>query len=138
MKAASVKQEPRAHGKFLIPLLCGIIAAFIVSIIVLALLSMVFTMRDMPQTSVIPLSYVAYGLGALAGGLLTARLYGNRGLVSGALTGLLFFIVIYITGAAMHNLGAGGLAFVKLALSIFSGGLGGIIGVNAGRKKRSR
>lgn len=137
MKAQGVAKEPGAAGRVIMPLLFGIVAGFIVSILLLCLLSMILAVKDVPHASIVPLSFVAYAGGAFTGGFLAARLYRSKGMLLGAFSGLVFFLVLYITGAALHELGIGTLALVKLILSILCGCVGGIAAVNI-RRKHSR
>lgn len=138
MKAVNAKQEPGERGKFILPLIFGTVGGFVVCILALCLIAVIYTSRDFQQSAAVPLSCIAYGIGALFGGFLTAKKLGTRGLASGALTGLIFFVALYIIGAVMHMLGNGGLAFIKLFLSLLCGAVGGIIGVNNSHKRIRR
>lgn len=137
MRTQGAVGEPNAFVRVVLPLLFGIVAGFVVSILLLGLLSMALAFKDLPHASVVPLSFIAYGGGALTAGFVAARLFKSKGMVLGALSGLLFFLALYITGATMHELGVGTLALIKLVVSILFGCIGGICAVNI-RQKRNR
>jgi putative membrane protein (TIGR04086 family) len=135
LRESQVKQE---HGRvvlFLKPVVFGVIGSFIISIVLLGVISFVFTVQDIPQSAIMPLVFFAICGGAFVGGFFSSHLFKNKGLAIGALTGLLFFLILYITGVSMHQINVGSLAVLKLVLSIVFGALGGIVGVNTLSKR---
>lgn len=136
MKAVTAKPEPGGRKRVFVSLGAGLVGGVVVSLLALLLIAAVYTVKDLPQSSALPLSCAAYGLGALFGGFLAAKKTGARGLISGALTGLVFFAALFLIGAVMRVVGNGGLAFLKLLLSVVCGSLGGVFGVNSGKRAR--
>ena len=135
MASSGVKQEPRAAARAVMPVIYGGVIALVVSMALLLLLAAVVILNDLPEGASTQLSCAAFAGGALGGGFMTCRLHKSRGLLMGALTGLLFFFVLYVAGAISQHIGLGTLAFVKLGLSLVFGALGGVIGVNTGRRR---
>jgi putative membrane protein (TIGR04086 family) len=136
MKTVAEKQQPNAK-QFVMPAIYGILGAFIISILLLAAFSALMTAKDMPSAAVMPFACIAISAGALCGGFMASRLYRSRGLMMGAVTGLLFFIILYITGAIMHQADLNTLLLLKIVLSAVFGAVGGIVGVNL-KRRRSR
>jgi putative membrane protein (TIGR04086 family) len=136
MKTVAEKQS--ANVKQLIkPALSGILCAFIVSVFLLAVFSVLMAAKDMPSVIVLPFACISISIGALCGGFLASRLNNSRGLFLGVVTGLLFMIILYIAGAIMHQADLNMLLFLKIVLAAFFGAVGGITGVNL-RRRRSR
>lgn len=130
-------RQEKSAGRFnVLPAVFSVLIGLIVSILLLALFSLIFTVQDLPQGAVVPLACISIAGGSLVGGFLAARTYGNKGLAFGAITGLLFFVVLYVIGIIMRQIGIGPEAFLKLIISVTAGCIGGITGVNTGRRKQ--
>lgn len=133
MKAEQVREPVRA-GRMIRPVLGGLLFGMIVSLVCIGIFALIFTLRDLPQAAVQPMASVSLALGALAGSVFAARAFGAKGMLVGAVSGLLLFLILYVVGAAMHRIDTGTLALVKLILSILCGCIGGIAGVNTRRR----
>lgn len=117
--------------------LFGVVGALLVSLLLLSLFSILMTVRDLPAVVIVLLACVSIAGGAFVGGMVAARLIRNRGLMIGAITGLAFFLILYLTGLIMHQAGMDAWLLVKVAIAVLTGGIGGITGVNM-RKHHSR
>jgi putative membrane protein (TIGR04086 family) len=135
MRESQVKQDQSGFVLFLKPVTFGIIGGLIISILLLSLISFVFTVQNVPQSAVIPFACFTICVGAFMGGFFASHKYKNKGLVLGALTGLLFFLILYLVGVFMNQINSGTLAMLKLVLSVVSGSIGGIVGVNTLNKR---
>ena len=130
-------RTPSALMQWLRPLLIGTAVGIIVCIALLLLMAAVVQAVDVPQRATIPLAVTAAAAGAFFAGLAAARAAGQRGLLFGALCGLLLFLLILLAGFIRYTGVSGGYAMVKLAVLLTAGGLGGVLGVNRqGRRKR--
>jgi putative membrane protein (TIGR04086 family) len=135
MRESQAKQEQSGFVSFVKPVAFGIIGGLIISILLLSLISFVFTVQNIPQSAVIPFACFSICGGAFTGGFFASHKYKNKGLVLGALTGLLFFLILYIVGVFMNEINSGALAMLKLVLSVVFGSFGGIVGVNTLHKR---
>lgn len=117
--------------------LFGVVGALLVSLLLLSAFSILMTVRDLPSVVILLLACVSIAGGAFVGGMVAARLIRNRGLLIGAITGLAFFLILYLTGLIMHQAGMDVWLLVKVAVALLTGGIGGITGVNM-RKRHSR
>jgi putative membrane protein (TIGR04086 family) len=135
MRESQANQEHSKIGLFIKPVFFGIIGGFIISILLLGIFSFVFTVQDIPQSAIIPLVFFTICGGAFIGGFFASHLYKNKGLMIGALTGLLFFLILYIIGVFMKQINVGSLAVLKLVLSVVFGAIGGVVGVNTLSKR---
>lgn len=129
------EQTTQKAGSRVLPVAIGVLGGLIVSILILLIFAIVMTVKDLPQGAVDPLACVSIAAGSLTGGFLTARARRSRGLLYGMISGLGFFLVLWVTGVAMHEAAASILVLVKLALSLVLGCVGGVAGVNVKRKK---
>jgi len=124
-----------ALSKWLRPVLIGATAGVLCCIGVLLLFALLMAVRDIPQPAVTPMAVIAAAVGSFFGGFVSARAAGSRGLVFGAATGALIFLLIVIAGFSfLHDI-RGWYALIKLLVVVISSTLGGIYGVNFRRRK---
>lgn len=105
------------------------------SAILIFLLAAALVIGDIPAFLLSPITVVVLALGSFAGGFASARLFGEKGIVCGAFSGMVFFVIVWIAGAFFENTGFGTAAIIKAAMIIISASLGGIIGVNYIKRK---
>ena len=115
----------------LIGAVVGVLACTVILLIMAAILSAV----TVPAAVITPLSLAAAALGAFVGGLVAARLSRERGLLYGAGSGLLLFLLVMAAGFALFPDTRGALLWLKLLLLVGGGALGGVLGVNLKRRR---
>ncbi|CDZ24197.1 hypothetical protein CCDG5_1080 [[Clostridium] cellulosi] len=130
--ANSRKNISRAAANFLTGLIVGIIT----SIILLLIFSFIMTVRDIPEGVVPTLSAISVSIGSIVGGFVSAKMFGKSGLIVGALIGLVLFLIMMLAGAAVQGNGAKVSALIKAVVSLVSGGIGGVVGVNSRRSQK--
>jgi|GEM_PF-1535854 len=116
------------------PLLIGTAVGVVVSVLVLMLMALLVQSVDVPRAAVLPLAMSAGAVGAFMGGLTTALTAGRRGLMMGALCGLVLFFLILLAGFVRFTGVSGTTAVLKAVVLVVAGGIGGLLGVL--RRKR--
>lgn len=92
------------------------------------------------QTGSLPgdiLSYVVLvfiGIGSLFGGYIAGRIYKKNGLIIGAVTGVISFLILFLSGISNISEGVGIMTMLKLVVTIIPSMLGAILGVNKKEK----
>ena len=122
--------EPAKLSKIILTVLVGILVGLAFSIIILLIFSLIITVKDIPQGAIPTLSAVSVALGCFAGGLTGAKLHRKSGLAVGILIGFLIYLLLLFAGTLAHGDGLSASTLIKLVVSVASGGIGGIIGVN--------
>ena len=117
------------------PVLVGTLIGGAVCIALLALAAVVMTGVDIPKPVIIPLSLAIACVSAFIGGFSAAVIAGKTGWLVGILSGLLLFLLILVGGFVLLGEVRGSLVWIKLALLLAGGMIGGMIGVNL-RKRR--
>ena len=115
-------------------LLIGTGVGAISGVILLLAAAAVMASTGIPTGAVTPIALAVMSLSALIGGFVTARLARERGLLWGAACGLLMFLIVALAGLGVEHTVQGISLFLKLALTVACGALGGVLGVNIGRK----
>ena len=111
-------------------LLLGTAAGVALSAALLALTAMVFVKLKTPPAAAASLVTTAAGAcGAFAAGYVTLRLFGSRGLLMGALSGLLMFCCVLAGGSASGGASLSPM-LIKCAVFTVCGAAGGVVRVN--------
>lgn len=104
----------------------------------MAALAYLMASQGLSQTMVWPFATAAASAGSMLSGWLTAWWQKNRGLVCGAIQGLLFTAALLVLQLWNGNVPEG-MQLVRLGLVFLFGCIGGFLGVlNADRKRRRR
>lgn len=111
--------------------LFGVLASLLISIILMCCVSVfILTNGLLPtqMTNIITLS--SLGAGTFVGGIISSRITKSAGLITGLITGFAVFLIITIIGLCKSSDTITYLTFIRLAITVILGGIGGIIGVN--------
>ena len=105
------------------------------SSIIIILIAAVLAMANVPAMLIAPSTVLATAIGAFFGGFISAKICGEKGIICGAVSGVIFFMVLWIAGGIMGTGDFGTGMIIKALMIIGCGSFGGIIGVNyIGRK----
>lgn len=135
------KAKQRSAGKSnnattnMITMLKAVTFGLLATTAVLLLFSFVMCKKDVPFVLLNPFSAGLLMLGSFLSGYLAARRIRERGMMVGALCGLIIFSLLMLA-SFMSRFDVGLAALIKLVISVVSGAIGGIIGVNAKLKRK--
>lgn len=116
--------------RWLRPVLVGEAVGLIGCVGSLMLAALLVQTVDVPRAAILPLAIAAAAIGAFLAGLTAAAVSGQRGLLFGALCGLLMWLLILLAGVARYTGVGGSGTLIKLAALVLAGGIGGVLGVN--------
>ncbi|MBQ1950124.1 MAG: TIGR04086 family membrane protein [Clostridia bacterium] len=116
------------------PILLGVAVGVLCCTLLLLLMALVVQTVDVPRGAALPMAIAAAAVGAFAAGLTAALISRRRGLLLGAVSGLVLFLVVLLAGFARYTAVDGGTAIIKLLVLMAAGGLGGVLGVNRRRR----
>lgn len=106
------------------------------AIVILVLLALFMTIRDIPHVMVEPLAVSAAALGGLLGGLVASKLIGEKGMIAGLCTGSVMLFPIMLFSLFIGSFGTGYSAVLKLVTILLAASVGGIMGVNIKKKRK--
>ncbi len=129
------KEDTAMVLKILRPVLWGTVFGALICLLLLFVMAAILTANNVPQAAVTPMAIVAAAIGAFLGGLIAARIAREKGLLIGALTGLLLFVIMAIAGFIFVQDVRGSYAILKAAIFLACGAVGGIVGVNLQRRR---
>lgn len=115
----------------------GVVLAFLLSILSLLIFAWVLYSSSVSETASSAVILVITLLSTFAGGFLCARMKKSRGLIFGALCGLVYFVILYIFSCFTGVRPDFDIPAVSTVIfGILTAALGGITAVNIKMKKR--
>lgn len=116
------------------PTLSGLWYAFFWMMMGALVLSLLLQSSVLEEDELKLYTYMVHGVSLLAGGLVSGKRAGQKGLYQGSITGLIYGILLLLISflALDHSLGLGELGLIFPALLL--GAIGGVFGVNLNKK----
>ena len=117
------------------------VVSAVFTVILMLLFSFVVNISLLPEGAVPVLSILLTMAGAFFAGFLTALSVPSYGLFNGMLSGIAYFLIMYVFSSAISlSLAINSKFFVNLIICIAGAGAGGILSINlkANRKSRKR
>ena len=124
------RSPSRTTNSPLKPIVISSLIGAIAMSLVLAGISLLFTIRDIPHAAVEPLALLASGFGCIIAGFLCAKINGKNGLIMGSACGLLIFGIIILAGYIAVDGQLNFAVLIKAVIFILCGAIGGVLGVN--------
>lgn len=131
MKSVIYKSNLKNNYIYIKGILLGIIACTGVIMLLLTISAFVLA-----QTGNIPLDIVNIivavieGLGVFCGSFIALKVIKTKGIIWGAVLGLILFTIIFIAGLISSSATIGIFTLIKLIVAIICGAIGGITSVN--------
>ena len=127
----SHKEDNTAMVKRMLrPIIIGAVVGAICCALLLLIMAAVMAAQDIPKSAITPMAVVAAAAGSFIGGIVSARIAKERGLLFGAASGLLLYLLVAIAGFALLKEIRGMFILIKLAVMVGSAAIGGVLGVN--------
>ena len=117
------------------PAAAGLLVSFAVTMLLIAVFSMVFVIvKSIAESAVVPLALISAAVGCFVGAMICVTLTRCGGVAYGAAIGLVMFAAIWIIGAFGEDAVFGTETMIKFVLLT----AGGIAGGCAGRRRIER
>lgn len=121
------------YGK---PVAISCLSGAAISTAILLVFALVMSVRDVPAVLINPLACAAIAVGSFFAGFLCAKMLRQRGMLFGALCGILMFGILLFTSLTLTGDAFGWIVLIKLVIVMTSAMIGGVIGVNTRRRRR--
>lgn len=105
------------------------IGALCAAAIIFAMAAML-AIGNIPAALIMPLATAALALGGFAAGIAAAKMNKSRGIVCGAVAGIILFLIVWVSGSMIGEGAFGAVTAIKAGIIILAAAFGGIIGVN--------
>ena len=117
----------------------GLLFALLFTVVVFLVSAILLSYTSLPEDAIPVISTATKLIGACVSGFVPARRSGNRGIITGAVSGLLYILIIVITAALTTQEQFFGMnVLITALLCVLSGALGGIFGVNLRPKQTQK
>ena len=129
----SIKTSKNQMAK---PLILGVIVSIISSLIIVAIFAIAATNIAVSDDAILVMAITSMAIGAFIGGIVSAKLYNEKGFLIGALNGTAFFLITTIISIAINPEALTMISIIKLLVFTLASMIGGVIGVNVTRKRK--
>lgn len=132
----NIVTEESEMKKNAIRIIKGSSFAIIISLILLLIFALLLTYTELSEATMTPVVTTIVGVSILVGSMVSTRKIKKNGILNGSLVGLIYTIILYLASSGCLGIGFSltMYSFVMLAVSVVTGMIGGIIGVNLGGK----
>lgn len=127
---------------FILGFLKGAAIAVVLTLVVFLVFAFILSYTPLSESAIVYIAYITEIIGALVAGFIPAKRAGTKGMLTGALSGFLYILIIWIIASlAADGFFIGRHILTMVAISVVAGAIGGISGVNTGtsvnnKKKR--
>lgn len=127
----SVNDKSTTYDNNLLKIVKGSIVAIIITIIGLLIFSILLANTNINENTMMPVVTILSAISILIGSFISVSKIRKKGILNGALVGLIYMISIYIISSCINgNFVLTLNSFILIISAIVAGMLGGIIGVN--------
>lgn len=132
----AVKEDSGTFPSFL-SVLKNVSVTYIIMLIALLVFALIVTYTNFPESFIPATVLVLTVVSVMLAGVLTAVGNRTKGWLCGAISGLIYMITLYCLSTLVFDYpGFGANVIAMLALGLFAGTLGGIVGINMKGAKR--
>lgn len=113
----------------------GSLLSIILTTICLIIFSIILAYTNIPESTMVPVITIITAISILVGSIISVSKIEKKGILNGALVGLIYILAIYIVSSIVKgNFGININSVILIISAVVAGMLGGIIGVNIKNK----
>ncbi len=134
-----MQKHERSYLRFFCrPLLFGIPIGSITIVLLLLLFSAIAVNVDLPFAVVLPLAMIAVAIGSFVGAYFAAKIAKRNGWLIGLINAFVMYLLSVLAGFAFFRAIDSEFVWIKAAVMLATGLLGGVLAVNSvvGKKRR--
>lgn len=135
MRNQHTAQDEGGFSMSLRPILIGTSFGVLSCAVFLLICAAAVSSAGVPQGAIEPFAIAASTLGALVGGLVSARISRCKGIVYGALTGVAMLLIFFIVSLCSWHNAFDLFSLLRFILMPAGGAAGGVFGVNIRRRR---
>jgi len=132
----AANENQSSYFPHIISVVKNVLISYVLTLLCLLVFAFIITFTNFPDSFVPAIVLILTIFSVMLSGILVARRSSSRGWLSGAVSGIVYMITLYILGAIVFNDVSFGInVLAMLALGLFAGTFGGIIGINMKHRK---
>lgn len=137
MEFNAVVKENSGVFPSIVSVIKNVAVTYLIMLVCLFVFAIIVTYTDFPDALVPSVVLVMTILSIMLAGVLTARGNRTKGWLCGAISGTIYMVTLYLLSClAFRNADFGINTVAMLAIGVFSGTFGGILGINMKGAKR--
>ncbi len=113
----------------------SVAAGFVAYIVSMVLFSLIISNADVPPLIISIMALISAGLFAFIASFLLCKITRSKGLITGAVIGIIVFGLISVVSLIFSSPGESSVSALNFVVTVVCGVLGGILGVNSGALK---
>ena len=130
-KKINVEKDNNKDEKNFSNILKGSIISIIITLVFLVIFSLVIANTNVKESTIIPGIIIISAMSLLIGSIISTLKVSKKGLLNGALVGLIYIIILYIISSFVNqNFEINVKCLIMIVTSIIMGMIGWIIGIN--------
>lgn len=125
------KIEDISKEKNIIKILKGVMISIVISILLLTIYAVILTYTSTSESTIKPVVIIITGISLLIGSFISSMKLKKQGMINGGIVGLIYILNIYIISSIwLSNFSLDLESIIMIIVSIITGMIGGIIGIN--------
>ena len=126
----------KENNKEILQIIKGSILAIVLTAIFMTIYAAILSFTNISENTIIPVVIVLTGISLLIGSSISTISLKRKGMLNGSLVGLTYMLILYfISSCIQWNFSINLYSVIMVAVGVFMGMVGGIIGVNLGNAK---
>ena len=123
-------EDYRNTSKFML-VIRGILLSVGITLIMILALSIILSVSDIKESVIMPTVIFISAFSILIGGFVITKKLDQKGIVYGSILGICYMLILYLISSIMNfNFSLNLNAVIMIAVGVFGGAIGGILGVN--------
>lgn len=123
-------EDYKSSSKFLL-MLKGILISVGITLIMILALSIILSASNVKESVIMPTVIFISAFSILIGGFIVTKRLDEKGIVYGSILGISYMLILYFISSIMNfNFSLNVNAVLMIAIGVFGGAIGGILGVN--------
>ena len=123
-------EDYRNTSKFML-VIRGILLSVGITLIMILALSIILSTSDVKESVIMPTVIFISAFSILIGGFIVTKRLDEKGIVYGSILGISYMLILYFISSIMNfNFSLNINAILMIAIGVFGGAIGGILGVN--------
>ena len=125
------KIEDISKEKNIIKILKGVIISIVISILLLTIYAVILTYTSTSENTIKPVVITITGISLLIGSFISSMKLKKQGMLNGGIVGFIYILSVYIISSIwLSNFSIDLESIIMIIVSIITGMIGGIIGIN--------
>lgn len=123
-------EDYKSSNKFVL-LIKGVFISIFITLIMIFALSVILSLSDVKESVIMPTVIFVSSFSILIGGFIITKKLDEKGIIYGSILGISYMFILYFISSILNfNFSLNLNSFIMVAIGVFGGAIGGVLGVN--------